>query len=368
MSAHPMITPLTAVSPHAVAADYPSDAAALYQMLWDTTLAHVKGPSTVLRTRLVFGTRAHPVALDWIQAETGGWLDVLPAATHRAASLPVNLGVPANAVPLRDSNYSIVPVESPGLGRGVDAFLQWLDELQVVSPGRLGSIIDEMIQAGWVSEEQGALVVTESGNAQVRGAEIAGFEMITGHTLARWRLACDGYADESHSLDELVAQTYQLLGVDVSAAAAELDLLISHGHSANEAYALRDQEAIRPSVSASFPRAMDPETLLRSDDPLRRRRMDMESELAAGLEQRWRSLSGSERSAIRLGHLASELSVEASHRLAEDLHFDTRLRWLVGLGSEAIPPELETSLQSFNSWKSLAARALNQDGCPRTMR
>ncbi|MGH8049685.1 MAG: hypothetical protein ACREVW_00205 [Burkholderiales bacterium] len=339
MNAHPMITPLTAMSPETVALSYPPDAAALYRLLWDSTLAHLKGPSTWRRIRMVFGDQALPVAMDWDVQDT-----------------PVGLmgyaAPPSGAVQaLEQCTYFLVAEEAANKNCNVDALLGWADELQIASPGRLATLLEGLNKAGSLSLDDGGVTVTMGGIAQLDRAKAAGYGRLSGRTLARWRVACDDYVGSSAPLESLATQAERLLGVSVVDVVSQLETLVTHGHAVEDAYALRNQEAARPPVIAGYPRTMDPELNLRADDPLRLQRAHLEQALTNGREQQWVFLPADERVSIRLGFLASTLADEALATLVNDVCFDVRVRWLVGLSLNGIAPDLKRAKKAFNAWE-----------------
>jgi hypothetical protein len=350
MNAHPMVTPLTALSPDAIAITYPPEAAALYRLVWDTTLAHLKGPPMLQQTHIVFGDEICPVTVDWFQAEQPGWLAVPQSASYRPNDLPANTGIPDAGYALEKCTYAIVPQHDARHDRGIDDLLLWMEDWQVASPARIASILETMKDAGWLELEAGIVSVTAEGAAQLGRAETAGFGGLSGHNLACWRVACDDHAEGTLSLAELAEKTQQFLSIDVRDVMPALDALVGGGHAARDAYALRDQLATHPPVVEGYSRVMDPELILPLDDPLRKRRVKLEVALTEGREQAWAYLPRAERVAIRLGNLVSQHSEEDLSRLIDDVHFDVRLRWLIGLGADAHPPGLDAATRAFLAW------------------
>lgn len=355
MTAHPMITPLTTLSPDAVAATYPADAAALYRLLWDTTLAHLKGPPGWQCTRIVFGDSANPLAMDWDQLETPGWLALRKSSVPMpdAPLLSSNAGDPRDACVLEQCTFSVVPRVEPRIHRGVDDILRWTDDFQIASPNRLATLLDTLIEQGSMSlDDSGQIEVTPKGNAQLARATNAGFGELSGRSIARWRVACDDYCNGAISLESLASQAGHLVGMSMFDVVATLDALVTHGHEAKDAYALRDHEAVRPTDVSGYPSAMDPEVTLSSDHPLRAQREEAEQALTGGREHSWCFLPKDERVAIRMGYLASMLPDDSLTTLADDLRFDVRVRWLIGLSLGGKVPDIEHAKIAFNAWTS----------------
>ncbi len=355
MNAHPMITPLTAMSPEFVAETYPPDASALYRLLWDTTLAYLKGPPTWRHTRIVFGDEAYPVAMDWAIQDSPGWLAVHSVPTLAASATPSrsNVGEPGSVRAVEQCTYSIVVNDAASQDCRIDALLGWAEELQIASPNRLSTLLEGMSDAGLLFIDDGKVAITAAGIAQLDRAKEAGYERLTGRTLARWRVACDDYACGSAPLESLTQQAERLLGVSAFDVVSQLETLVTHGHAAEDTYALRNQKAARPPIIAGYPRMMDPELVLRSDDPLRVQRVRLERELSDGREQQWAFLSADERVSIRLGFLASSRSGEALTTLADEVRFDVRVRWLVGLSPNSVAPDIESAKKAFSGWMNL---------------
>ena len=89
------------------------------------------------------------------------------------------------------------------------------------------------------------------------------------------------------------------------------------------------------------------------DDPLREKRNTREDELSAGRTHTWLCLSAAERMAIRLGAELASYATESERRaFLDDVLFDVRPRWLIGLGAESSPPSSETALRAYSAWQA----------------
>lgn len=355
MQAHPMITPLLPLrSPEEIAAEYPPDAAAAYTLIWGNTLAHLRSPCEVLEGIHRYRVGEVVVGLRTLVTQNPFLVPLLPEMDgQRVTKQSIPIGgfeeVGDEALDVNSVDLAFVPMR----GRETDpaALVEWMDALRVVSPGRLGGILDEIESAGWVSLQGTQYRLTTAGENQLHLLDQAGTLRLNGLAIARWRVSFGSYLSEQRGLDELLAQSNRIFGTALSIPVAELEQMITGEHSAEEAYALRDNLALRAASSANFPSGMDPEQLLAQDDPLRIGRDRLESSLSEGRVHAWLCLSGSERIAIRLGAELIRYPDPASlDRFLGSVQFDARSRWLIGLGADTMPPSSETAKRAYKVW------------------
>lgn len=357
MRAHPMITPLAAVTPEQIAAQYPEDAATVYRVIWENTLAHIKPPPHICTERQVYAAGTQFVAVDWAVPVTPGWLELVSSEFVGPMALRLSgaADIPAD-VPMERCTFRVEGHRRGENSLTVDAILGWLDTLSVASPGKIAELIEECQDAGWVIVENGSVWLTEDGSDQVELADGAGCSKVSGVNTARWRLLTDEYLSNELSLAELLAESCRLWGIDPPLSVATLEEAVQEGHSAEDSYALREKHMIARIATADYPPGVDPERLLPKEDPWRVRRAQLEGGLSAGAEHNWCSLSTCERAAIRLGAVAAAMNANDARRLADDIHFDVRWRWLVGLGPTDPAPSLDDAARAFSSWSGARPR------------
>lgn len=357
MHAHPMITPLLPFrSPIDIAADYPEDEATAYALIWANMLGHLKSPQQVdehfcryLAGKTTIGLRA----LVTDDKELEPLLPELDA--HRIDPSPLPAGAvfaPGDAaMEIQSANIEFVP--SPGRGADTASLIDWLNALHVVSPGRLGSILEELESAGWIQLDGEQYRLTNDGEMQLQRLDHADKFCLDGLTIARWRMTLDDYGKGNRELQDVLEDSNRLFGCSLQIPIGALEAMITGTHTAEEAYALRDKTALDTSLMVSFPAGMNPEILIAEDDPLRKKRNAREYELSTGRTHTWLCLSPKERMTIRLGaelaHCATENDCKS---FMKDLLFDVRPRWLIGIGAESFPPSREDAVRAYNAWNS----------------
>ncbi|MDR0776199.1 MAG: hypothetical protein LBE81_06120 [Azonexus sp.] len=357
MHAHPMITPLLPLrSPAEIEVTYPAEAAMAYALIWANMLGHLKSPQQVDEhvCRYVAGETA--IGLRALATDDKVMEPMLPELDERRidpSSLPVGAVVApgGSAMKLQSANVEFVP--PPGRGTDAASLIDWLNALRVVSPGRLGSILEELETAGWIRLDGDRYRLTGDGEVQLQRLEEAGKLRVDGLTIARWRTVFDDYYGSNRELRDLLKDSNRLFGCSLNMPIGELETMITGSHTAKDAYALRDKTALAASRTVSFPSGMNPEILIAEDDPLREKRNMRENELSAGRTHTWLCLSAAERMAIRLGAELASYTTESGRRtLMNEVLFDVRPRWLIGLGAESSPPSSETALRAYSAWQA----------------
>ncbi len=357
MHAHPMITPLLPLrSPAEIEATYPADAAMAYALIWANTLGHLKSPQQVDEHFCRYAAGETAIGLRALATDDKVMEPLLPELDERRidpSPLPVGAVVTPGGTGMKIQSAEIEFVRPPGRGTDTASLIDWLDALRVVSPGRLGSILEELESAGWIRLDGDRYWLTGDGKAQLQRLEEAGKLRVDGLTIARWRVAIDDYYGGNQELKDLLKDSNRLFGCSLSVPINELETMITGVHTAEEAYALRDKTALAASRTVNFPSGMNPEILIAEDDPLREKRNAREDELSAGRTHTWLCLSAAERTAIRLGAELASYATESERRaFMDDVLFDVRPRWLIGLGAESSPPSSETALRAYSAWQA----------------
>lgn len=362
MYAHPMITPLLPLRlPEQVEGGYPSDSAKAYALIWENTLAHLKSPQTaeecICRYQAgtqIFGVRTVFTSDKLIEA-------VLPELDERRIDAPL---FPAGGLTVpNDGTMTIQSAEIefvPRSGRGADvaALIDWANALRIVSPGRLGSIVEELEAAGWIARDGLQYSLTQAGEFQLNAVDSMDGIQVDGLAIARWRSLFDEYPSNGDGLEQLLSGSNKIFGTSLTVPLGELENLVTGTYSAEDAYALRDQEALKASLSVKFPAGMDPERLIASDDPLREKRNRLEDQLSSGRAHIWLCLSAAERTAIRFGAELAELPIdEERQKFMESVLFDVRFRWLIGLSAEMSLPSKDGAMRAYLAWQAGGSEA-----------
>jgi len=355
MDAHPMLTPLLPLQrPAAIAAQYSADAATAYTLIWNNTLGHLRGTKVANESVVTYrwGELSIGVRALWSDDEVTHAL-APELDKHRVAKQAIPVGARSDISSEDFHVESVEPVFLPPEGRESDmpALMAWLEALQVASPGRQAEIIDQLQDAGWLQLVGSQYRLTERGAAQIAKLDAAGLHRIEAMAMARWRLLLASYASEGIPLDQLVSESYRLIGLNVRIPCQAIEDLVTGEHTSQEAYALRDKAALKGFSDVSLPASMNPHLLLPHDDSLRLERDRLEGQLAAGREHQWLCLSVYERAAIRMGAILSKTADELQReRFCAAVVFDARQRWLIGLGAEASPPTKAAAARSFAGW------------------
>lgn len=357
MHAHPMITPLLPLrSPAEIEATYPADAAMAYALIWANTLGHLKNPQQVDEHVCRYAAGETAIGLRALATDDKVMEPLLPELDERRidpSPLPVGAVVApgGSAMKMQSSDIEFVP--PPGRGTDTASLIDWLDALRVVSPGRLGSILEELESANWIQLVGDQYRLIEDGKAQLQRLGEAGTLRVDGLTIARWRASFDDYYGGHRELRDLLADSNQMFGCSIEVPINALETMITGAHTAEEAYALRDSTALSASQTVTFPSGMNPELLIAEDDPLREKRRAREAELSAGRTHTWLSLSAKERMTIRLGaELDSYASDGERQHFMHAVLFDVRPRWLIGLGVESTAPSQEDASRAYNAWRA----------------
>lgn len=356
MHAHPMITPLLPLrSSTEIEATYPTEAAMAYAMIWANMLGHLKSPKQVeehiyryAAGKTVIGLRALSTD-DKVMEPMLPELDALRIDPH---PLPVGAAFTPGESAMKIQSADIEFAPQPGRGADTASLIDWLNALRVVSPGRLGSILEELESANWMRLDGDQYRLTEDGDVQLQRLKEAGKLRVDGLTIARWRTAFDDYYGSNLDLRNLLEDSNRLFGCSLKVPIDELETIITGTHTAEEAYALRDKTALAASRAVIFPSGMNPEFLIAEDGPLREKRNAREYELSVGRTHTWLCLSAKERMMIRLGaELESCASDNECCRFMESVLFDVRSRWLVSLDPESPPPSREDAIRAYNAWQ-----------------
>lgn len=355
MDAHPMLTPMLPLqSPVQVAAEYPADAAAAYALIWNNTLGHLRGSQTASEVGNTYqvghfhvGVRAL-WSVDAIVQALAPELDGLRVA-KQAVPVGVRQDLPSAEFQIEVVDACFVPSE----GREADTagLIRWMDALQVASPGRLGEIVGEIAAEAWIRLDGDQWRLTDGGQAQLSQVDQACLTRIDGLATARWRDLVSAYLSNGTTLEQLVDQSNLIFGTEISLPCDDINELVAGEHTSDEAYALRDQTALKADSGQHLPSGMDPQLLLPADDPLRAERDHLEAALTQGRAHQWLCLSRAERAAIRMGAILSTISNEGERKLfCASVVFDARARWRVGLGADSSPPSAVNALRSFAAW------------------
>lgn len=348
-----MITPLGGVSLERVIEEYPEDAVAVYRIILDNTVAHLKSAPEVREERMVFAAGSRHVAVGWVTPLQRGWIGSVPNNdTCHSPLLPIGSDMPLPSLPLEDCSFRVVQGQDSRRDLpAVDALLQWLDTLLVASPGRIAELLEESVDAGWLSVQEGSVYVTSEGQMELKAADTTGYSRVNGMTTALWRTCCDEYIVGELSLQELVDTSRELWGIQTPVSVNALETLVADGHSSADAYALRDRMVLKRAATDEYPPNMNPQFLLSQEDPLRADRENLEMRLSTGYEQVWSSLSARERAAIRMGALAESMHQDDLEGWVENVRFDVRWRWMVGLSMDDRIPDLATAVGSYHAWR-----------------
>jgi len=350
-----MITPLLPLrSPAEVEATYPAEAAMAYALIWANMLGHLKNPQQVDEHVCRYAAGETAIGLRALVTDDRVMESMLPELDERRidpSSLPVGAVVALGGSAMKIQSADIEFVPPPGRGTDAASLIDWLSALRVVSPGRLGSILEELETAGWLRLDGDRYRLTGDGEVQLQRLEEAGKLRVDGLTIARWRTAFDDYYRGNQELRDLLEDSNRLFGCSLNVPIDQLETMIIGTHTAEEAYALRDKTALAASRTVNFPSGMNPEILIAEDDPLREKRNAREYELSAGRVHTWLCLSATERMAIRLGAELTSYTTEIERRtFMNEILFDVRPRWLVGLGAESSPPSSENALRAYSAW------------------
>jgi DNA-binding PadR family transcriptional regulator len=357
MHAHPMITPLLPFrSPAEIEATYPADAAMAYAVIWANMLGHLKSPQQVDEYVCRYAVGGTMIGLRALSTNDKVMEPLLPELDAlRIDPSPLSVGAVfapgESAMKIRSAGIEFCP--PPGRGADTASLINWLNALRVVSPGRLGSILEELESAGWIQLDGDQYRLTEDGESQLQRLKKSGKFCVDGLTIARWRIAFDDYYGGNRELRDLLEDSNRLFGSSIKIPIDELETMITGTHTVEEAYAQRDKTALTASRAVTFPSGMNPEILIAEDDPLREKRNKREEELLEGRTHTWLCLSAKERMMIRFGaELASCTTENESQCFMNDVLFDVRPRWLIGLGAEASPPSREDAARAYSAWNA----------------
>jgi len=355
MHAHPMITPLLPLRPpEQIDKEYPPDAAMAYRLIWDNMLAHIRSPHQVVESIHLYQIANISIGLRTLTSDspdTGPLLMELDSYRTNAPAFPA--GAIENIESESLNIHFIDPVFVPVSGRETDvkALIDWLDALRITSQGRLGSILDELEDRKWIKLEGTQYRLTSAGEGQLHNLKQVNNLRLSGISISRWRAAFDAYSSNNLGLDEFLAESNRIFGTSLDMPIRELEEMVKGSHSTEEAYVLRENLALHASSSARFPIGMDPDRFLSQDNPFRAMRDSLEESLSKDRIHDWLCLSESERIAIRLGAEVIKLSDEgAVKQFFESVQFDVRLRWLIGLGADSVPPSVETAVCAYKAW------------------
>lgn len=357
MHAHPMITPLLPLrSPAEIEADYPANAAMAYALIWANTLGHLKNPQQIDEHFCRYAAGKTAIGLRALATDDKVMGPVLPELDERRIDpqpLPVGavFAPGESALKIQSANIEFSP--PPGRGTDTASLIDWLNALRVVSPGRLGRILEELESAGWIRLDGDQYRLTDDGDVQLQHLDQTGKFRVDGLTIARWRMTFDDHGNGNRELQDLLDDSNRLFGCSLKMPIGALEAMITGTHTAEEAYALRDKTVLALSRAVSFPAGMNPEILIAEDDPLREKRNAREMELSAGRAHTWLCLSAKERMTIRLGaELASLPKENECQSFMKAVLFDVRPRWLISLGVESSPPSHESAVRAYNAWKA----------------
>lgn len=357
MSAHPMITPLPPLrSPEEIAATYPPESAAVYRLIWDNMLAHVRSPYQAREGIHHYQSGDTAIGLRTLETSSCDFdpqlLIELDGYRTDSPKLQVGALEALDEAPLKI--LSVEPLFVPNHGRETDvgALVDWLNSLRVTSQGRLGSILGELEKHDWIELEGTQYRLTPAGSEQLQKLTKISARL-DGVAMAKWRISFESYLSDGLGLEDLLIESNKAFGTSIEIPIDELEQKITGYHSAADAYALRDNQALKDTDSVYFPAGMDPERFLPKNSPLRIKRDALEKGLTEDRAHAWLCLSQAERIAIRCGAaITSFPDNNAVKQFLEDLRFDVRLRWLIGIGSDANPPTEEAALRSYNAWIS----------------
>ncbi len=353
--AHPMITPLLPLQPPAtITQAYPTDAAEAYALIWNNTLGHLRMPQSAVEGLNSYQLGNHSISIRWLSTTDpvlSAQLKELDA--RRVAKSPLPLGsvveAPAGDLLVESAIPSFVPAQ--GCNTDATALIEWIDKLEVASAGRVADLLDELVIAGWARLEGDQFRLTSLGKTQLDVLHKSSLGKIDGTTTAMWRDLVGAYLTSTMDLADLVSRSNQLFGVSVRIPIDAVEAMVHGEHTAEEAYALRENSALKAGSQPQFPAEMDPGRLLPADDPLWAQRDKLESDLANNNAHRWLCLSASEKVSIRMGALLSNLKTDEERlRFCCSCIFDARPRWLIGLGPEAAPPSAPIALRSYVAW------------------
>jgi len=357
MHAHPMITPLLPLCSTAeIEAVYPPDVAKAYVLIWVNMMAHLKSPQQVEEHFCRYAVGKTAIGLRALSSENTQIDLVLPELDERRIDRslhPVGAVFAPSESAMEIKTVGVEFVPPPRRGTDTASLIDWLNALRVVSPGRLGRILEELESVGWIRLDEDQFRLTSAGEAQLKHLDEAGYFRVDGLTIARWRMMFDEYDNSNRPLCDLLDEGNRLLGCSVEVPIGEIEKMITGTHTAEESYALRAKSTLDASRVIPYPEGMNPEILIAEDDPLREKRNARERELSADRAHTWLLLSARERMTIRLGaELASLLTENARQAFMESVLFDVRPRWLIGLGAESFPPSQENAVRAYNAWQA----------------
>lgn len=167
-----MITPLLPLRvPKAVEETYSEDASMAYRLIWDNALAHLKAPQQVSEFVGRYSAANSVIGVRTFATSNPALQPILPELDEQRIDkplLPMGGTCALDASPLHV--LSAFPDYVPPDGRGTDAasLLEWLDQMQIVSAGRLGVIINELVEAGWVQQDGDQYKLTPDGESQLQ--------------------------------------------------------------------------------------------------------------------------------------------------------------------------------------------------------
>jgi hypothetical protein len=351
-----MITPLLPLrTPAEVEGTYSTESSMAYRLIWENTIAHLKAPQQVSEFVCSYSAGGSVIGVRTLVTSNQSLQPLLPELDERRVDtplLPLGGTCELDASPLQ--MVSALPEYVPVSGRGTDtaSLVGWLDQTRVVSAGRLGSIINELVDAGWIQLDGDQYRLTPDAESQLQRLGDNKLS-VDGLAIARWRLAADRYIGGNATMADLLEDSNRLFGCAVDVPLDEIETRITGSHTAEEAYALRDKAALAASQRMNFPVGMDPERLLSELDPLRERRHKLEASLSEGREHIWLCMSPQERTTIRIGsEVALTKTDVAQKKLASSLMFDVRTRWFFGLSPDATPPSVDAAIRAYTAWWS----------------
>lgn len=204
MSAHPMICPLPRIELAHVQEEFDSDAAKLFELITKQVDDYM---STSKQLQVEIEFRSDPLL------KLVGF-----AAPESSQDLP------------RSSVQNITFQGTRDRGRdnalSVDALLDWIAQGRLMSPSRMSSVFQELLEAGWVQERDGEICLTQAGGDQLERGRGQPWATLTPQTIQTWRDHCAHAAKGCGDVGALMGSAEQLFGVKVSHRAAQIMSLI----------------------------------------------------------------------------------------------------------------------------------------------
>jgi hypothetical protein len=343
---HPMLQPTSWAPedhPDQVALNQPKDRAAIYRIIWQSSLACAMRPPVLRHTRAVWrtetGIRIAAATLQPIDGKEGYWLE---RKDFPVQHWPLNPEIPKTPVVI-EHLYLRAQGVSPG------QIIEGIFAAGITTPASIVSMVQALLGSGTSTtpllkfesiDGRKFAKLTNDGAERLRIWRSAG---LIGRVRLRNEVVDAVDNAELNTRDALKQMIHgnEKLAPIADIVARQIDAICTQwrGMSRHEGLLEISKATNKPPTLNALPEWMDPERILSMEHPLRRLREKMESELALA-DPAWRVISEAQRGQKRLRWLQENanalITEEGSAELKAALdpvsgQFSGLRYWLTGL-------------------------------------